>query len=75
VRYDLIDSAKTSVLVVAFAAYRVPKLVQALRRAVERHVRVIVVLEDRKESGGKLTVRHLPQTILPSERVCDLMAA
>ena len=56
VLYDLIDSAKTSVLVVAFAAYRVPKLVHALRRAVERHVRVIVVLEDREESGGKVTV-------------------
>jgi phosphatidylserine/phosphatidylglycerophosphate/cardiolipin synthase-like enzyme len=54
--YDLIDSARASILVVAFAAYRVPTLVQALRRALDRQVRVTFVLEDREESGGKVTV-------------------
>jgi phosphatidylserine/phosphatidylglycerophosphate/cardiolipin synthase-like enzyme len=53
---ELIDSARASILVVAFAAYRVPSIVQALQRAVERQVRVTFVLEDREESGGKVTV-------------------
>jgi phosphatidylserine/phosphatidylglycerophosphate/cardiolipin synthase-like enzyme len=56
VLYDLIDSARTSILVVAFAAYRVATLVQALRRALDRQVRVTFVLEDREESGGKVTI-------------------
>jgi phosphatidylserine/phosphatidylglycerophosphate/cardiolipin synthase-like enzyme len=53
---DLLDSARASILVVAFAAYRVPSIVQALQRAVERQVRVTFVVEDREESGGKVTI-------------------
>ena len=57
---DLIRSARQSIWVVTFAAYKVGALVTALRDAVTRGVRVAFVLEDKDESGGKLSLSALP---------------
>jgi len=57
---DLIRSAKRSVYVVTFAAYRVDSLAIALRDAVSRGVQVTFILEDKQESEGKVTWNPLP---------------
>jgi len=57
---DLIRSARQSIWIVTFAAYKVGSLVTALRDAVARGVRVAFVLEDKDESGGKLSLSALP---------------
>ncbi|RPH96553.1 phospholipase [candidate division KSB1 bacterium] len=51
---DLIEGAQSSVLVVTFAAYKIPQIVSALLRATERSVDVTMILESVKESEGKL---------------------
>lgn len=51
---ELIGSAKSTILLVTFAAYHIPSLVEALNKAIGRGVRVTFVLEDKKESGGKV---------------------
>lgn len=51
---ELIGSAKSTILLVTFAAYHIPSLVDALNEAIRRGVRVTFVLEDKKESGGKV---------------------
>ena len=51
---DVIGSARRRLLVVSFAAYRVPEVVAALRRALADGVRVDLVLETAQDSGGAL---------------------
>lgn len=51
--YELIESSTSELLVVSYVAYRVGRVVSALRRAVDRQVDVKVVLEIGEESGGK----------------------
>jgi phosphatidylserine/phosphatidylglycerophosphate/cardiolipin synthase-like enzyme len=57
---DMIRSARHSIYVVTFAAYRVSTLVGALTEAVDRGVRVSFILEDKDESEGKVTENALP---------------
>jgi cardiolipin synthase len=57
---DLIGSARHSIWVVTFAAYKIAALVRALREALARGVRVAFVLEDKDESAGKLSLSALP---------------
>lgn len=57
---DMIRSAKRSIYLVTFAAYKVDSLVKALREALLREVRVVFVLEDKDESGGRLSLSALP---------------
>lgn len=57
---DLIRSARKSVHVVTFAAYRVDSLAVALRDAVSRGVQITFILEDKQESEGKVTWNPLP---------------
>lgn len=52
---ELIDRAKTSVIVATFAAYKIPNVVAALVKASGRGVSVILILESAEESEGKLT--------------------
>ncbi|MCP5190712.1 MAG: phospholipase [Pseudomonadales bacterium] len=51
---ELIGSARSTILLVTFAAFHIPSLVEALNEAIRRGVRVTFVLEDKKESGGKV---------------------
>jgi cardiolipin synthase len=57
---EMIRSARQSIYVVTFAAYRVGALVEALAGAVARGVRVSFILEDKDESDGKVSLSALP---------------
>lgn len=55
----LIDEARTRLFLVSFVAYYVAGVVDALQRAIEREVQVMVLLEQSKEHGGNLTVNSI----------------
>lgn len=52
----LIQQAKTSVIIVTFAAYKVPHIAAALVAAAARGVKVTLILESMEESDGKVTI-------------------
>lgn len=52
---ELIDRAKTSVIVATFAAYKIPKIVAALVEAANRGVKISLILESSEESDGAVT--------------------
>lgn len=56
---ELISSARESIYLVTFAAYKVPSLAAAIQGAAARGVRVVFVLEDKEESAGKITLSPL----------------
>lgn len=60
---ELINSASESVYVVAFAAYKVQSISDALRQALQRGVRIVAVLENAQVSGGKVSFDPLPHLI------------
>lgn len=57
---ELIERARESLYVVAFAAYKVPAVVGALAAAEARGVRVVFVVESDGISGGKVDFDPLP---------------
>jgi len=52
---ELVESAKTSLLIVAFAAYKIPALVEAINVAASAGVNVACVFESHDASGGKVS--------------------
>ncbi|MFM9971265.1 MAG: DISARM system phospholipase D-like protein DrmC [Burkholderiales bacterium] len=56
---DMISRAKHSIYIVTFAAYRVETVACALHDAITRNVRVVLVLEDKDESDGKVNFNAL----------------
>ena len=52
---ELIQGAKRSIIVVTFAAYKVPKIAAALVDAAKRGVKVSLILESTEESEGAVT--------------------
>ena len=52
---ELIQSAKRSIIVVTFAAYKVPNIAAALVDAAKRGVKVSLILESSEESEGAVT--------------------
>lgn len=52
---ELIGHSRDELIVVSFAAYDVPEVVQALRSAAHRGVRIWLVLESSAESDGRLS--------------------
>lgn len=52
---DLIQGARQSLLIIMFAAYKIPEIVTALKHAVQRGVAVTLIVESAEESEGKLT--------------------
>ncbi len=52
---QVINAARSRLIVVSFAVYRVPYVAAALVRAAERGVRVDLILESEAASGGKVT--------------------
>ena len=55
VLYDLISQAKTQILLVTFAAHRVRHLCAHLTQAVQRGVKLTLIVESEEESEGQLT--------------------
>jgi cardiolipin synthase A/B len=52
----LIDEARDRLFLVSFVAYHVTNVVDALQRAIERSVRILVLLEQSTHHGGSVTV-------------------
>ena len=52
---DIINGAKEQILLVSFAAYKIPALIAALRAALRRCVRIRIILESSQDSCGQLT--------------------
>jgi len=68
---EIIDGAKSELLIVSFVVYKVEEIMAALRGALARGVRVWMVLETEEESGGKVSfdqVRAI-QELLPEAQV------
>lgn len=53
---ELIDSAKRSLWIVSFVAYKADKVYSAIRAAIDRGVKVSFLTEASKEQGGSLDV-------------------
>lgn len=51
---DIIDTAEKELLLVSFAAYKVPVLLEAIQNAICRGVRVRFILETEEDSDGRL---------------------
>ena len=56
VLYDLISAAQHRILLVTFAAHRVPHLCAHLTHAVQRGVELVLIVESDGESEGQLTM-------------------
>lgn len=56
---DLIQSAEHSLIIVTFAAYKIPNVSKELVKAGERDVDITLILESSEESDGKLTIGAL----------------
>ena len=56
VLYDLVSAATRRIVLVTFAAYRVPHLCEHVARAVERDVKLTLIVESTAESDGQLSV-------------------
>jgi phosphatidylserine/phosphatidylglycerophosphate/cardiolipin synthase-like enzyme len=52
---DLIASAKRELLIVTFAAYRIPSVAVALKSAARRGINIRIVIESTEQSEGKVT--------------------
>lgn len=62
---ELIESARKSLLLVAFAAYKVPEIIRAINTAADNGISVACVLESEEESGGRVSFspsKHLGLT-------------
>lgn len=59
VLYDLISTAKQRIVLVTFAAHRIKHLCAHLASAVNRGVKLTLIVESEDESGGQLTVDAL----------------
>jgi phosphatidylserine/phosphatidylglycerophosphate/cardiolipin synthase-like enzyme len=55
VLYDLLAQAKHRVFLITFSAYRVPRLVDALRATHSRGVKIMLLLETESDSDGQLS--------------------
>jgi phosphatidylserine/phosphatidylglycerophosphate/cardiolipin synthase-like enzyme len=55
VLYDLVARAQKRIVLVTFAAHRVPLLCDYLKRAVRRGVELTLIIESEEESEGQLT--------------------
>jgi putative cardiolipin synthase len=56
---EIMDSAKERLLVISFAAYKIPKVMAGLEAAAQRGVVVDIVLETAEDSGGALSFDQL----------------
>ena len=56
---DLIRNARASVMIVTFAAYKVPEVAEELVKAADRGVSIALILESPEESEGKVAFEAL----------------
>ncbi len=52
---QLISSAQKELLIVSFVVFKVPEILELLKKALQRGVSVICIFESPEESGGKIT--------------------
>lgn len=57
---EVIAAAQRQLLVISFAAYKIPQVLAGLEAAAQRGVIVDIVLETAEDSGGALTFDQLP---------------
>jgi len=57
---QVIDAAQQKLLVISFAAYKIPKVLVGLETAAQRGVIVDIVLETVEDSGGALSFDQIP---------------
>jgi len=67
---ELIDSAQNTLFLVSFVAYKAENVIQALKNAIQRNVKVSLLLEESKEHGGSIDgdSRAILSTRLPGAR-------
>jgi phosphatidylserine/phosphatidylglycerophosphate/cardiolipin synthase-like enzyme len=66
---ELVETAKKSLLIVAFAAYKIPELVEAINAVAKSGVDVVCVFESHDASGGKVSFSPLKKLgLAPSVR-------
>ena len=66
---ELVESSKKSLLIVAFAAYKIPELVEAINSAASAGINVDCVFESHDASGGKVSFSPAKQLgLAPSVR-------
>jgi phosphatidylserine/phosphatidylglycerophosphate/cardiolipin synthase-like enzyme len=58
---ELVESAQKSLLIVAFAAYKIPQLVEAMNAVANAGVNVVCVFESHDASGGKVSFSPVKQ--------------
>lgn len=66
---QVIEHARSELLVVAFAIYQVPRVAEALSDAISRGVRVVLILETVEEGEGRIAYdgfRALPRSVVES---------
>jgi len=51
---ELINTAKQSLFIVSFVAYKVDSILNALRKALERQVKINILIETTSEHGGRI---------------------
>jgi len=56
---ELIDGAREELIVVTFAAYRIPHVAEALLRAVKRKAAISIILESKDMSAGQIAFSEL----------------
>lgn len=65
---EVIDSAESDLFLVSFVAYDVDSIIRAMRNAIDRQVRINVLLESSEDHGGRLTFDSVDtiKSLLPS---------
>lgn len=65
---EVLQQAKSDVFIVSFVAYKVERVIVALKEAINRGVKVSILFESTKSHGGKIDIdslgsfsKHLPQ--------------
>jgi len=69
---ELIDSAQEELWIVSFVAYKIDSINKALKAAIDRGVTVSLVLESKKESGGKIRfggIKSLKRSVRKKSRI------
>jgi len=56
---ELIEGAREQLLVVSFAVYKAQPMIEAIEKAILRHIKVIICLEDLDETNGKVSISGL----------------
>ncbi len=69
---ELIHAARQELIIVTFAAYKVPEIAAALEQAADRGVRISLILESTDDSGGKVRFDSLEALGVPQNARCTV---